>query len=51
MTGTEGNAKEEAHAFDGAVITGAVGKITTLTVLLISQAAVVPGGLLPHASE
>ena len=31
---TVGNVNADAHVLDGAVITGAVGKITTLTVLL-----------------
>jgi hypothetical protein len=31
---TDGKLKADAHVLDGAMITGAVGKITTLTVLL-----------------
>ena len=47
--GTDGKVKADAHVFAGAVMVGAVGNITTLTTLLISQAVVVPGRLLPQA--
>ena len=49
---TVGNVNADAHVLAGAVITGAVGKITTLTVLLAKQpaGAVVPTALLPQAA-
>ena len=48
---TAGSAKAAAQAFAGAVMTGAVGNITTLTVLLVPHDPVpaVPAGVLPQA--
>jgi len=37
--GTTGKVNAEAHVFEGAVMTGAEGKITTLAVLLTVQGA------------
>ena len=47
----DGRANEDAHVLAGAVITGAAGKITTLTILLIAHdpAPVAPAGVAPHA--
>lgn len=49
--GTAGNVKAVLQEFAGAVITGAVGNITTLTILLFRHAPVpmLPAGVLPHA--
>ena len=51
--GTLGNANALLHVLAGAVITGAVGKITTLTVLLAAHAPVpvVPAAVVPHAID
>ena len=47
---TVGKLNAEAQVFAGAVIVGALGKITTLTVLLLPHAPVpaVPAAVAPH---
>ena len=53
LTGvTEGNVNADAHVFVGAVITGAVGKITTLISLLAPHAPLpaVPAAVLPQVA-
>ena len=49
--GTAGKLNMDAHVFAGAEITGAVGKITILIVLLIPHVAgpVAPAAVEPHA--
>ena len=49
---TVGKVNAALHVLAGAVMVGAVGKITTLTVLLIVQPAgpVVPAAMLPQAA-
>lgn len=51
--GTEGNVNADAQVLAGAVMTGAVGNMTTFTVLLCAHGPVpgVPAGILPHADE
>ena len=50
---TVGNVKAEAQVFAGALITGAVGKITTFTVLLTPQDPVpaVPAAVVPQVAD
>ena len=50
--GTVGNTKADAQVFAGAVITGALGKITTLTVLLgpHSPLPAVPAKVAPQSA-
>ncbi len=45
-------AKDELQVFAGAVMTGAAGKITTLTILLAPHVLVpaVPATIVPHGS-
>ena len=53
LTGvTEGRVKAEAQVLSGAVMTGAVGKITTSTVLLFSHRPVpaVPARVVPQSA-
>ena len=53
LTGvTEGKVNAASHVFVGAVITGAVGKITTLTLLLAPHVDVpaVPAAVLPQVA-
>ena len=52
MTGTVGNVKAALHVLAGEVITGAVGNITTFTVLLGPQRPdpKVPAGIPPQAA-
>ena len=50
--GTTGSDKAALHVLAGAVITGAAGKITVLTVLLAAHAPgpAEPAGVVPHAA-
>lgn len=50
---TVGNVKEALQVFAGAVIVGAVGNITTLTILLVPHepVPVVPAIVFPHAAD
>ena len=49
---TVGKENAVAHVLTGAVITGAVGKITTLTILLVAHELVpeVPAAVVPHVA-